>query len=70
MLNQASVPENYKHKLLRDFDIQADHLISARRPDRIIINKKKNIKIVDFAVLVDHRIELKECEKKKYLPVT
>ncbi len=46
-----------------------DHLISARRPDLIIINKKKRIcKIVDFAVPADHRIKLKKCEKKeKYL---
>ena len=29
------------HKLLRDVDIQTDHLILARRPDLIIINKKK-----------------------------
>ena len=40
MLNQASVLENDIHKLLWDFDIQTDHLISARRPDVIIINKK------------------------------
>ena len=46
-----------------------DPLISARRPDLIIINQKKSIcKIVDFTVLADHRIKLKECEKKhKYL---
>ena len=46
-----------------------DHLISARTPDLIIINKRKRIcKIVDFAVSADHRIKLKECEKKdKYL---
>ena len=44
---------------------QTDHLIPARRPDLIIINKKKRIcKIVDFAVPVNHRINLKECEKK------
>ena len=51
------------------FDIHIDHLISARRPDLIIINKKKRTcKIVDFAVPADHRIKLKECEKKdKYL---
>ena len=57
------------HKLLWDFDVQTDHLISARRPDLIIINKKKiTCKIVDFAVPDDHRIKLKECEKKdKYL---
>ena len=44
-------------------------IIPARRPGLIIINKKKKIcKIVDFAVPVDHRIKLKESEKKdKYL---
>ena len=45
-------------------------IILARRPDLIIINKKKKriCKIVNFAVLADHRIKLKECEKKdKYL---
>ena len=70
MHNPAPVLENDTHKLLWDFDIQTDHLISARRPDLIIINnkKKKTCKIVDFAVPVDHRIKLKECEKKdKYL---
>ena len=37
----------------------------ARRPDLIIINKKKRkiCKIVDFAVPTDHRIKLKEYEK-------
>ena len=69
MHNPAPVLENDTHKLLWDFDIQTDHLISAKRPDFIIINKKRRIcKIVDFAVLADHRIKLKECEKKdKYL---
>ncbi len=39
--------------------------IPARRPDLIIINKRKRIcKIVDFAVPVDHRINLKVSEKK------
>ena len=34
----------------------------------MIINKKRISKIVDFAVPADHRIKLKECEKKdKYL---
>ena len=39
--NPAPVLENDTHKLLWDFDIHTDHLISARRPDLIIINKKK-----------------------------
>ena len=55
---------------INNFDVHTDHLISARRPDLIIINKKKkrNCKIVDFAIMADYRIKLKECEKKdKYL---
>ena len=63
MHNPAPVLENDSHKLLWDFNIQTDHLIPARRPDLIIINKRKIIyKIVDFAVPVDHRINLKESD--------
>ena len=53
MHNPAPVLEYYTHKLIRDFDIQTDHLI----------NKKKIFKIVDFAVPADHRIKLRECAK-------
>ena len=62
-------PAPATHKLLWDFNIHMDHLIPARRPDLIIINKKKRTcKIVDFAVPADHRLKLKECEKRdKYL---
>ena len=69
MHNPVPVLENDSHKLLLDFNIQTDNLIPARRPDLIIINKRKRIcKIVDFAVPGDHRINLKESEKKdKYL---
>ena len=57
------------HKLLWDFDIHTDHLILAKRPEFIVINKKKRTcKTVDFAIPADHRIKLKEVEKKdKYL---
>ena len=49
-----------------DFDIQTDHLISARPYNNQ--QKKRTGKIVNFAVPADHRIKLKECEKKdKYL---
>ena len=67
MHNPASVLENDSHNLLWDFNIQTDHIIPARRPDLIIINNKKKkriCKIVDFAVSADHRINLKESEKK------
>ena len=73
MHNPAPILENDSHKLLWDFNIQTDHLIPARRPDLILINKKKKriCKIVDFAVPVDHRINLKESEKKdKFLDFT
>ena len=66
MHNLAPVQENDTHKLQWDFNIQT---ISVRKSDLIIINTKKRIcKIVDFAVPTNHRIKLKECEKKdKYV---
>ncbi len=61
MHNPVPVHENDTHKLLWDFDIHTDHQITARRPDQIIINKKKGTcKIVDFAVQADQRIKLKK----------
>ena len=52
-----------------DFEIQTDHLILDRPPDLVIINnnnKKKNRtwRKVDFTVPADHRVKLKESEKK------
>ena len=60
MHNPAPILENDTHNLLWDFNIYTDHLISAR------INKKINkiYKIVNFAIQADHRIKLKECEKR------
>ena len=43
MHNPAPVLENNSHKLLWDFDVHSDHLISARRPYLIIINKKREL---------------------------
>ena len=69
MHNSAYVLKNDTHKLLWDFNIQTDYLIPGRGLDLIIINKKMtDCKIVDFAVLADHRIKQRESEKKdKYL---
>ena len=52
--NPASVLENDTQKLLWDFDMQTDILISVRRPDLIM----------DFGIPADHRIKLKENEKR------
>ena len=41
MHNPGYALENGTYKILRDFEIQTDHLISARRPDLMIVNKKK-----------------------------
>ena len=44
MHNPESVLENETHKTLRDFQIQTDHLISARWPDLMTVKKKKKKK--------------------------
>ena len=73
MHNPEFVQENKTHKLLCDFEIQTDQLISAGRPDLVIINnnnnnRKRTCRIVDFDTMADHRVKLKESEKKdKYL---
>ena len=75
MNNPESALENKTYKLLWDFEIQTDHFILARRPDLLIVKKKKKkekkkrtCKTVDFVVPADHRIKLKESEKRgKYL---
>ena len=63
-----SVLENEDYKILRDFSIQTDHVIKARRPDLVVVDKKeRSCKIIDFAVPVDSRIEEKEKDKiEKY----
>ena len=53
MHNPESIFENETHKILLDFDIQTEIVISARRPD---------------IVTADHKVKLKEGQKRdKYL---
>ena len=65
--------ENDTNKLLWDFDTIGSHNLGHKtRPynnqQKKKKKKKKICKIIDFAVPVDHRIKLKESEKKdKYL---
>ena len=70
MHKSAPVLENDTHKLLWDFNIQTDPLISAKKtiPFNNQLKKKRICKTVDFAVPADHRIKLKECEKKDKFP--
>ena len=60
--------ENEEIKILWDINIQCDNLIEARRPDLIVIDKKKQkVIIIGTAVPADVRVEEKEKEKvEKY----
>ena len=66
-MSQKSVLKNEDYKIMWDFSIQTDHIIEARRPDLVVVDKEERIcKIIDFAVPGD-RIEEKEKDKiEKY----
>ena len=42
MHNPESVQENETHKVVWDFKLPTDHLISTKRPDLVIDKKEKN----------------------------
>ena len=68
--NPEFILENEMHKVFRDFDLQTDHQILTRPSDSQPKKKRKNrtYQIMDFAILADHRVKLKESEKRdKYL---
>ena len=64
----ASVAENDSIKILWDFNVFVDHLISVRRPDIVIINKKAaTMSLIDIAVPAEKHISAKKEQKiKKY----
>ena len=62
-----SVFENEDYKIFWDFNIQTDHVIEARRPDLVVVDKKeRSCKIIDFAVPGDSRIEKEKDKIEKY----
>ena len=65
---QSSVQETDRTKVLWDFNIQCDHIIEARRPDILIVEKEEKVcKIIDIAIPGDSRVAEKEREKvEKY----
>ena len=64
--NSKSVQENEAHKLLQDFEMQTDHLISTRLSDSQ--QKKRTCRTVDFADPTDLRVKFKERKKRdKYI---
>ena len=65
--------ENDAHKLLWGFwrTNGSSNLVQRTRPYNNQQEKKRTCKIVDFALLADHRIKLNEHEKKElYLNLT
>ena len=61
MHKTASIILNEIQKILRDLEIQTDHQILARRPDLVLINKKKKTcHQVGSLVLAVHRLKIKE----------
>ena len=60
--------ESENFKILRDFTVQCDRKINARRPDLVFIDKKeKEVVIIDVAIPGDDRVKDKELEKlEKY----
>ena len=65
MHNPESTLENETIKILWGFEIQTVHLMSARQPDLVIVNKKpRTCRTVDFAVPADHRVKFTESKKK------
>ena len=56
------------HKILWDSEIQMDNLIQARRPNLVLINKKRTCYLVDVTVLAKHRLNVKKGEKTGQIP--
>ena len=72
MHEPESVYENETQEILCDFEIRTDHLIPARRPDLLFINKRKIFcPREDLAAPINHRVKMKEKEKRnKHLDIT
>ena len=64
MYSLKSIQENKMNKILWDFEIQTDHLISARWPDLKIVNKKKKKDSAELWTLQSRWTTLKESEMK------
>ena len=60
MHNSQSMLDNKTQKILWDFDIKTDHLISARWPDLVSVNnKQKTCRIVQFGIPTELKVKLK-----------
>ena len=60
MHNPEFVSENETHKILRDFEIQTDHLIPARRLDLAIVNLLKKVNLPNSGLQSENQRKRKE----------
>ena len=71
MYKPESIPKTEQPKIFWNFEILTGHQIPVRKPNLLLINKRKTKKrtcLVDFVDPVYHRVKIKESEKKyKYL---
>jgi len=63
-----SVSQNSQVKLLWDFNIYTDHVLSALQPDILMVDKHNNtVEIIDISVPADSNVSSKDTEKiEKY----
>ena len=60
----SAVVESRKVKVMWDFNIYTDHVLAARHPDIVVIDKhQKAVQIIDIAVLSDCNVTMNESEK-------
>ena len=58
------VMENNEYRIYWDFMILCDRMIEARKPDIVIIEKRrKEVEVIDIATPGDRRVKEKEIEK-------
>ena len=64
------VVENERCQILWDMNIQCDHVIEARRPDIVVVDRESNkVIIVNIASPWDHRVYEKEGERLKSIKI-
>ena len=69
MHKPESVIRNEIYKIFCDIDVQMCHSIQSRKPDLVMIKKKKiTCHLVYFAIAVDNIVKVKDCKKAGQIP--
>ena len=60
---QKSVLRTETHKIFGYVETQPDHLIQAKRPALLRVQKKENFSYCDFCRIVDHKVKRKDSKQ-------